>query len=201
MRQSSFVEQMISRIEKSPDGRAFIVSDFTDLMDYSTAKRSLARLAQKGMIRRVIRGVYDKPRYSFMLSEYSAPKMGEIASALARNYNWSIAPTGVEALNLLGLSTQVPANWRFISSGPYKKYTVGKVSIEFLHRANREIAGMSRVTGLIIQALKAIGEKGLDDTITGTLKARLTEEDKTCLLAESKQTTVWIHKAIKNICA
>jgi hypothetical protein len=69
-------------------------------------------------IRRVIRGVYDKPKYSTLLQEYSAPNPNEIADALARNYSWTIAPTGNTALNLLGLSTQVPANWSYISSGP-----------------------------------------------------------------------------------
>jgi len=200
MGKGSYIQQMVSRIDKTRDGCAFIVSDFTDMMDYSTAKRSLTRLAESGRVRRVIRGVYDKPRYSTLLEEHSAPIAEEIANALARNYNWTIAPTGAAALNLLGLSTQVPANWKFISSGPYKKYTFGKVTIEFLHRANREIAGMSKITALIIQVLKAIGEKNLDESTKEKMKARLTSEDKTRLQAEARQTTAWIYKAIKDIC-
>ncbi len=77
-----------------------------------------------------MRGVYDKPAYSNLLQEVAAPDPEQIAEALARSYNWTIAPSGNTALNLLGLSTQVPANWVFISSGPYKKYEFGSVKLE-----------------------------------------------------------------------
>jgi hypothetical protein len=200
MGKTSYAQQMLSRIENTRDGSAFIVSDFTDIMDYSTAKRTLTRLAERGSVRRVIRGVYDKPRYSTLLEEQSAPIVEEIAYALARNYNWTIAPSGAAALNLLGLSTQVPGKWKFISSGPYKTYTFGKVTIEFLHRANREIAGMSKMTALVIQALKAIGKNNLDENTVEKLKLRLTEEDKARLLTEARQTTAWIYAVIKELC-
>ena len=47
-----------------------------------------------------------------------------MAKAIARNYNWTIAPTGDAALNLLGISTQVPSKWEYVSSGPYKEYNI-----------------------------------------------------------------------------
>jgi len=116
--------EMLSRIDEAEPGSACVVSDFTDVMDYGTARKNLARFAKSGIIRRVMRGVYDKPRYSEMLQEYVVPNPEEIAKAIARNYNWKIAPAGDTALNLLGLSAHVPADWEYVMSGPYKSYEI-----------------------------------------------------------------------------
>ena len=58
-----YVEIIKQNIDSLPYGSAFVVSDFTGICDYQTGKRSLACLVDSGLIRRVIRGVYDKPSY------------------------------------------------------------------------------------------------------------------------------------------
>lgn len=196
----TYISQMINRIDKEKYGCGFVVSDFTDIMDYETAKKNVARLEKSGVLRRVIRGVYDKPKYSKLLNEYVAPDINEIAIALARNYNWTIAPSGNTALNLLGLSTQVPAHWEYISTGPYRSYEIGKAKLQFLHRANKTIEGMSMITAMVIEAVKAIGKEMLDEKTINQIKSRLTKTDKEKLLAESRQTTSWIYSVIKTIC-
>ena len=67
-----YIELIKKKIDKMPFGSAFVVSDFTSISDYQTAKRTLARLAEGGEIRRVIRGVYDKPSYSNLLKAIKA---------------------------------------------------------------------------------------------------------------------------------
>lgn len=196
----SYVNMMEDRIEKAPMGAAFIVSDFVDIMDYETAKKNIARLEKSGVIRRVIRGIYDKPRFSTLIQEYSAPDPDAIAKALARNYNWTIVPTGATASNLLGLSTQVPARWSYFSSGPYKKYEVGNVVIDFAHRADRELSDMSYKTKLVIQAIKDLGKERIGITEINIIRSRLSEDEKVIILQEGQQTTAWIYAAIKKIC-
>lgn len=196
----TYISQMNNRIKKAPYSKGFVVSDFTDIMDYETAKKSIARLEKNGILRRVIRGVYDKPKYSKLLDEYVAPDINEIALALARNYNWTIAPSGNTALNLLGLSTQVPANWKYISTGPYRSYDIGKAKLIFSHRANKTIEGTSWKTAMVIEALKTIGKDEVDDKIINQLRRRLNNPDKANLLIEARQTTNWIYSMIKKIC-
>ena len=196
----SYISQMNKRINEEPYGRSFVVSDFTDIMDYEAAKKNIARLEKSGVLRRVIRGIYDKPKYSKLLNEYAAPDINEIALALARNYNWTIAPSGSTALNLLGLSTQVPANWEYISTGPYRSYDIGKSKLQFSHRANKTIEGMSWKTAMVIEALKAIGKDSVDDRTIKQLKSRLAKADRKTLLTEARQTTSWIYSIIKVIC-
>ena len=103
-------------------------------------------------------------------------------------------------LNQLGLSTQVTANWSYISSGPYKSYSFDRVRLEFLHRADKDIAGKSPKTIMVIQALKTLGEEKANSEIIARLSRQLTDEEKAALLKESQQTTAWIYSIIKQIC-
>ena len=88
-------------------------------------------MVKEGKIKRVIDGFYYNPRYSELIGEYEAVSIHELALAIARKYNWNIAPCSSTALNLIGLSTQVPTHYKYISSGRYKKYTIGDTVLEF----------------------------------------------------------------------
>ena len=152
--QSSYSEQIKQRIENSPSGTIFINSDFIDIAETETIRRNLNRITQTGLLRRVLNGIYEKPKYSKLLKEYVAVDPDQVAKAIARNYHWTIVPCGYTALNLLGISTQVTAIWSYISDGPYRKYEWNNTCIEFKHRTNKEISGLSYMTRLIIQALQ-----------------------------------------------
>jgi hypothetical protein len=195
-----YIDNIKRRIASYPKGFAFNVVDFTDLADYDTVKQSLVRLEQSGFIRRVLRGIYDRPAFSKLLQEDSAPEPLQVARALARRYNWSIAPAGETALNLMGISTQVPAAWSFVSSGPYKTYEIGNLRLEFMHRADKQISGMSATTALTIQALKAVGQGNLKPEIINRLRDRLSESEKRRLLQEGHVAAQWIFTGIKKIC-
>lgn len=187
------------KIATMPYGRAFVVSDFTDISDYATAKKSLARLCDSGYIRRVLRGVYDKPEYSELLKEEAAPDPNEIAMAIARNFNWTIVPSGNAALNMLGLSTQVPAKWEYCSSGPYREYEFDKITLEFKHRSNKEIEGLSYESALLIQAIKALGKDHITEEIVERLRKRTAHLDTEAMLKEARYTTSWVFSVIKHV--
>ena len=200
MEDESKISLITKRIDEAPLGSAFVTSDFTDLAEYETAKKTIARLEKKGTLRRVLRGVYDKPKFSSLLQEYADPIPDQIAHAIARNYNWTISASGNTALNQLGLSTQVPADWSYISSGPYKKYTFGNITLTFSHRSNSQMIGMSEKTLLLIQALKAIGQGNVNDAEIKLIRKRLSSDECQNILSESRHTISWIYEVIKEIC-
>ena len=197
---NGYTEKIRNRIINAPDGSVFVNSDFADIADNNTVKQSINRLVQEGVLRRVIRGVFDKPQYSRLLGEYVAVNPDAVARALARCYHWTIAPCGDTALNMLGLSTQVTAVWSYISDGPYKTFQWDKTKIEFKHRTNKEITGLSPITILVIQGLKTLGKENIDDKTIRVLSDRLNEDEKAALLVESTEATDWIYSVIKEIC-
>ena len=119
---NGFMKSIRDRVLASADGSVFTSSDFADIADTGTIRQSLNRLVQEKILRRILRGVFEKPKYSKLLGEYVAVSPDAVAQALARSYHWTIAPCGDTALNLLGLSDQVTAVWSYISDGPYKTY-------------------------------------------------------------------------------
>ncbi len=197
---NGYTEQIRDRIINAPEGSVFVNSDFADIADNNTIKQSINRLIQEGVLRRVIRGVFEKPKFSKLLGEYVAADPDAVAKALARCYHWTIAPCGDTALNMLGLSTQVTAVWSYISDGPYKTYEWDKTKIEFKHRTNKEVTGLSPTTILVIQALKTLGKEHVDEKTIRVLSRRLNEDEKAALLAEGAEATDWIYTVIKEIC-
>lgn len=199
MQQDSIIQQIFERIENGNRDSVYIAMDFLDLGEYHAVRQALLRLEKSGKIQKIMRGIYYYPRYSELIGEYEAPSPSKVAEALARKFNWTIAPCGDTALNQLGLSTQVPAKWSYISDGPYHEFEIGNLTIEFKHRNNREISGMSPITALVIQALKALGKGNIDETQMGIIKRKLTGEDKALILQEAQQSTMWVYDVIKRI--
>lgn len=191
--------QIQERIGAAAEGTVFVNSDFADIADTETIRRNLNRLTQAGTLRRILKGVYEKPEYSEMLKEYVAADPEAVAKALARTYHWTIAPCGNTALNLLGLSTQVPAVWSYISDGPYKTYEWNSTKLEFKHRTNKEITGLSYLTVLAIQALKALGKANVTPEVVKMLASKLSDTDKVALLKEGKESTDWVYDTLRQI--
>ena len=193
-------ELIEKRILELTDGSVFTASDFIEITTSENFWQIAHRLKSEGKIRRILPGIYDKPAFSEILQEESAPDINAVAEAIARKNNWTIAPDGNTALNLLGLSTQVPAKWEYLSSGDTKSYQIDNCSIAFTHRADRELNGMSRKTILVIQAIKALGPEYISENIIDQLAAKISAEEKEKLLTEAKPTVNWIYEVIKKVC-
>lgn len=170
-----YMQEIRERILSAEEGSVFSTSDFADIADTNTVRSALYRLIQDGILRRILNGVYEKPKYSKLLDEYVAADPEAVANALARSYHWTIAPCGNTALNLLGLSTQVTAVWSYISDGPYKTYEWNSTKLEFKHRTNKEITGLSYMTSLVIQALKTLGRSNITPEVIQMLSEKLTD--------------------------
>lgn len=197
---NGYSKQIQEQIKAAAEGTIFISSDFADIADTETIRRNLNRLTQAGMLRRILKGVYEKPKYSKLLDEYVAADPEAVANALARSYHWTIAPCGNTALNLLGLSTQVTAVWSYISDGPYKTYEWNSTKLEFKHRTNKEITGLSYMTSLVIQALKTLGRSNVTPEVIQMLSEKLTDKDKQACLKEATESTDWVYDTIRQIC-
>ena len=198
---SGIYTEVKKRIELAESGTVFLSSDFTDIATTTTVRKCLGRQVEKKNIRRIINGVYEKPVYSKLLKEYIPANPDAIAYAIARSFHWTIAPCGDVALNKLGLSTQVPVVWSYISDGPYRKFSWDNITLSFKHRANREISFMSETTTLVVEALKTLGKERIDDGIIVSLRNRLPEEEKKKMLEEATGVSEWIYAVIRKVCA
>ncbi len=190
-------KQALARIYGHGRGWAFSPVDFRDI---GRVDMALNRLVQAGTIRRVIRGIYDYPRYSELLQQPLAPDIHRVAQALARKFGWRIQPDGAAATNLIGLSTQVPSQYVYQSDGPDRTYQIGKTSLLFKHTALKEIGFKHEESALIVQALKTLGEERTTESTISTIRDWLPTDKRGKVLKDAERVTGWVYAAIQRIC-
>ena len=196
----NYQHEISNRIHGLTNGSVFSAADFMDIAGTDAINKALSRLSEEGEIRRITQGLYDVPEYSSLLQEYAVPRPDMVAEALARKFNWTIAPCGDTALNALHLSTQVPNVWSYVSDGPYRKYDLGNARLSFKTVKQREISGFHRITVTVIQALRALGKGNITQKEINILKRVLSKSDKEIILKEGLNATAWIVQIIKDIC-
>lgn len=200
MQRERYLEAIRDRITQAETGSVFILSDFSDIADTDAVRKAITRIENDKALIRIMRGVYYKPEYSDLLGEAIAPEPDGVAHALARNYGWTIVPCGDTALNLLGLCTQIPSQWVYVSDGNYKEYSFCNTKIKFKHTTNKEISKLSYKTALTVQALKALGKENITDAVITRMRKALTSEEKTRMFSEAKSVTSWVYECIRIIC-
>ena len=191
--------KMSYRIRGNGSGWAFSPKDFLDLGGRPTVDSALHRLAQRGEVRRVVRGIYDYPRFSKLLAQQLSPDVDQVARAIARKFGWRIQPSGATAANLLGLSTQVPARAVYLSDGPDRSYKIGNTTLAFEHTALKEAGFKLKESGLIVQALKSLGPERVTSEVVSKIRAWLPESLRTKVLADTRTATGWVYTVIQQI--
>jgi hypothetical protein len=191
--------KVISRIRGAGMGWAFSPHDFLDLGERPTIDSALHRLAQQGQVRRIIRGIYDYPRSSDLLRRQLSPDIDQIARALARKFRWRIQPSGASALNILGLSAQVPALVVYRSDGPDRNYKVGNTSLVFEHTALKEAGFRLRESGLIVQALRSLGQERVTPEVVTQIRSWLPPSLRSKVLKDTQTATGWVYATIQRI--
>jgi hypothetical protein len=159
---------------------------------------ALHRLAKKGTLRRLARGLYDYPRIDPELGLLS-PTIDTIVKALKGRDKILLQPSGGYAANLLGLSDQVPMKVVFLTDGPARRVQIGKQLIMLKHTTPRAMASAGRVSGVVIQALRHIGKRQVDDAVVTGLQKRLTANDKKQLLKDIRYAPAWIAAILRRV--
>ena len=157
---------------------------------------SLRRHKNEGTIRQLARGLYDYPRTDPQIGVL-APSMEQITAALEARDAVRLQPSGACAANLLGLSDQVPMKIVFLTDGPTRKLQIGKRQILLKRTTPRNMATAGRISGTVIQALRWLGQRHIDDQTTDALKQRLNSKDKAQLMKDIHYAPIWIAQVIR----
>jgi hypothetical protein len=196
----SLIESCFYFIAGHGRGWAFSSSDLLSRYGRQQADSLLSELAGQGKIRRVARGMYDYPDYSELLGKTLSPDIDQVARAYARKFNWRIEVAGETALNLLGLSTQIPASYVYLSDGPNRRYEILGQTLEFKKSALKNIGFKHRESMLIVQALKALGKEHVSPDIISKIRQQIEPGQCDKILKDTSSVTGWIFEAIREVC-
>jgi len=196
----SIENKILSIIRGHGKGWAFTSNDFSRKFKRSTIDWALYDLVKNEKIKRAGRGVYYFPKYSELLKQELSPDIDQVAQALARKFNWRIQASGDAALNLLGLSTQVPGRYTYLSDGPDRSYQIGKTTLTFKKSALKDIGFKHRESGLIVHALKALGKDRIDSKIIDKIHNQIDSKNYNKIMEDTKTVTSWVYEIIRKIC-
>ncbi len=186
------VAETLTKLQK---GSILFVDDFLDFGNSESIKKALFRLKGKGLLIRVAHGIYLYPKKDKDLGVLY-PSAEEIAIAIAKRDKARIIPTGVQALNKLGLSTQIPLKVVFLTDGAARSIKIGKRTITFKKTSPKNLLAKGEISGLAIQSLKSIGQHKIEDDVLLKLLAILKKEKKENILHDAKLAPAWINKIL-----
>lgn len=197
----SIDDKIYNKIKKCGRGMIFSSNDFTNFGEPKSVLKALERMANSGVIIRVTRGIYCYPKIDKVLGVgVIYPAFEEIAQYIAKRDKARIVPTGSYALNVLGLSTQVPANIVYLTDGSPRKITLksGR-GIKFIKTAPKNLAFKNRLAMLLTFALKEIGENNVTGEQKQYIANLLKNEDKSVIEKDYSLMPNWIQLLISKL--
>lgn len=194
----SIDSKVLSRILRKGRGSVYVPANFLDLGSREAIDLALHRLAKQGLLRRLARGVYDLPKQHPTLGMLSPPA-DTIAKALAGRDHARLQPAGAYAANILGLSEQVPAKTVFLTDGRSRTVKVGPMTIELRRTTPRNMAAAGRISGLVIQAFRELGQENITESRIKHLKRTLPVDKRRELLKDIKLAPAWMHPIFRSL--
>lgn len=197
----SINNKIYNKIRKCGRGLILSANDFANIGEPKSVLKALERMTNSGVIIRVTRGIYCYPKIDKVLGLGAIyPTFEEIAQYIAKRDKARIVPTGSYALNVLGFSTQVPANIVYLTDGSPRKITLksGR-GIKFIKTAPKNLAFKNRLAMLLTLAMKEIGEGNVTEEQKQHTINLLKNEGKAAIEKDYSLMPNWIQLLISKL--
>ena len=194
----SIDDKVLLKVKKSGVGKIYFPSDFASYGESTSVLKALERLTKDNKLIRLSRGIYLYPKVDKELGlGVLYPSLETTAYSIARRDKARIVPTGLHALNKLGLSTQVPMNVVYLTDGSPRKINLGdNRSITFKHVAPKKLAFRSELAMLVVFALAEITQERIAQEHLDKIKSLLQNEPKERIMMDANLMPAWIKSII-----
>ena len=183
------------RIEALPEDTVLFRSDFPEYHSEFVGG-TLAELTQEGFLVKLAQGIYAKPRRSrFGLV---LPSVDKIVQAIAARDNAEVLPSGMTALNVLGLSTQVPMKYSYLTTGSERTIKLENQEIRLKRGVPKNFCYKTKLIALLVQALKALKQQNVGQEEIHTIRSLISKEpDKAALAKDVDMMPIWMKRIVK----
>ena len=183
------------RIETMLEDSILFRSDFPE---YHTefVGSILSELTTEGILVKIAHGIYAKPRRSKF--GVVLPSVDKVVQAIATRDNAEVLPSGMTALNALGLSTQVPMNYTYLTTGSERTVNLSNRKVVLKRGVPKNFCYSTRLISLVVQALKALKKENVGDSELNVIRQLvLKETDKETLVKDVDMMPAWMKRIIK----
>lgn len=184
-----------ARIMKADENTVFFRSDFPQYHTESVG-RVLSAMTAEGLLIRLAPGIYAKPRTSRFGPVL--PSVITVVEAIAKRDNAQILPSGTVALNALGLSSQVPDSYSFITTGSARVIMIGANRVILKRGVPRNFIYKSKLIALLVQALRELGENNVGEAELAQIRELVSNEtDYQTLTGDVQLMPEWMKRLVK----
>lgn len=188
-------ELIRQRIKGMRVGEPFTPTAFLECGTRASVDQTLSRLVKAGAIARVTRGVFVRPEVSRFVGKVM-PEPMKVAETIARATGSVVQVHGAEAARRLELTTQVPTQSVFSTSGPSKRIRVGKMEIRLQHVCQRKLALAGRPAGLALAAMWYLGKAEVTPSLIEKIRRKLSSSEFEALKSATSSMPAWMSDAI-----
>lgn len=183
------------RIEAMPEDSILFRSDFPEY-HAEFVGGTLSELANEGVLTKVAQGIYAKPRKSRFGDVL--PTVDKVVQAIATRDNAQILPSGMTALNVLGLSTQVPMNYTYLTTGSERIVKLANRQVTLKRGVPKNFCYETRLVALLVQALRTLKQENVTDEDLQTISSLISKEpDKESLMRDVDMMPAWMKRIVK----
>jgi len=198
MNKESYIEEsktLKSRIKALPVDSVLFRSDYPEYHSEFVGS-TLAELTESGVLFKMAQGIYVKPRKSRFGLVF--PSIEKIVQAIAMRDNAEVLPSGTTALNALGLSTQVPMNYSYLTSGSERTIKLANRQVVLKRGVPKNFCYKTRLIALLTQALRALKQENIGDSEIQIIRELIAKEtDKESLTKDVDAMPGWMKRIIK----
>ena len=188
-------ETLRKRIEAMPEDSVLFRSDFPEYHSEFVGE-TLAELTNEGVLVKLAQGIYAKPR----MSRFGVvlPSVEKIVQAIAVRDNAKVLPSGMTALNALGLSTQVPMNYTYLTTGSQRTVKLTNRQVVLKRGVPKNFWYETRLIALLVQALKTLKQENVGQEELQIIRSLIEKEpDKEALAKDVDKMPAWMKRLIK----
>lgn len=187
--------QIQKHVKKMPHGKPFTTYSLLELGKRAAIDQALSRLATSGEIVRLTRGVYVRPEKNRFVGQV-LPEPFKVAQVIAEKMNEVVRVSGAEAARQFGLSTQVPAQPIFLTSGQSRRFNMGSLEVTLKHISKRKIPLSDSKIGLAISAIWYLGKEHATSQTIEAIKKKLTHQEFIEFVSSTKYMPAWMSNLV-----
>jgi hypothetical protein len=190
---TTVADSIMKRVADSRRDAVFTPKDFLNLGSRSAVDKALSRLAKGGSLRRIGRGLYDRPRQSAVLHRPAAPSLDAVIDALRRRSNVTIIGSDLAAANALGLTHAVPTRPQYVATRKLADVTVGGRTLQFKQARTALLPWLDSPAAPVVQVLLWLRETKLDaDQAVAKLRRTASTKAKAALAEGLPLLPAWV---------
>jgi hypothetical protein len=188
-------EQIRQRIHERPIGEPFTPTAFLACGTRASVDQALSRMVKAGVITRVTRGLFVRPEVNRFVGKVM-PAPIQVAETIAKTTGSIVQVHGAEAARQFELTTQLPTQPVFSTSGPSKRIRVGKMEIRLQHVCQRKLVLAGRPAGLALAALWYMGKNEMTPSLIGKIQQKLSVTEFEALKSVASAMPSWMSDAL-----